>query len=195
MTDIKLSDYVKIYDDMNLSEFSDKCIKLFNHNSNMIENHEYDWRRCKIYTNLDSSSLFEEFKTIIKTALNRYRSEVNIGTLSFVNCLEAPNVIKYEPHDPKGPNYFHAHADNWSMETASRQLSIIFYLNDVEEGGDTTFTDLKIGVKPKKGRILIFPSCYLYTHRGDPPISGSKYIIVSWLHFSGSGHAYRVHNL
>lgn len=114
--------------------------------------------------------------------------------MGFVNTIEAPNVFRYDV-DPDHPNFFHPHADSWSCPTATRQVSIIIYLNDVQVGGATTFTDLKISVTPKKGRILFFPSFYNYTHMGEAPSSNAKYIIVSWIHFDGQGHAYRVHQL
>ena len=65
----------------------------------------------------------------------------------------------------------------------------------MEEGGSTTFTEFGINCQPKKGNMLIFPSFYLFTHKGSAPISNDKYIIVSWLHFDGDRHAYRVHKL
>lgn len=38
-----------------------------------------------------------------------------------------------------------------------RILTVFLYLNDVEEGGGTRFTDLDITVAPKTGRVLIWP--------------------------------------
>lgn len=117
-------------------------------------------------------------------------------TLSFVKKIESPNIMRYNINDEeRGDNFFNEHSDNWSMETASRQISLILYLNDVEEGGSTTFTKLDKSVKPKKGSILMFPSFYLYHHKGEAPISNNKYIIVVWLHFDGVGHKFRVGNL
>lgn len=184
-------DYIKVYD---LDMETDKYIDLFD--NNVVNKHEQNWRRCEIYTKLDSQKeVFEEFKSLIRSTLYRYRTEIQNPNLHFLQFLEAPNIIKYTVDDPKGSNYFHPHSDNWNMQTASRQLSIIIYLNDVEEGGATKFTELDIKVTPKKGRILIFPSFYTYIHTGEAPVSNSKYIIVSWIHFGGNGHAFRVHKL
>jgi prolyl 4-hydroxylase len=75
------------------------------------------------------------------------------------------------------------------METASRQVSVIVYLNDVTEGGETSF-DAGTAVEPRAGRVLVFPSSFCFQHRGNPPVSNSKYVLVAWLHFDGTGHAY-----
>jgi len=77
------------------------------------------------------------------------------------------------------------------METASRQVSVIIYLNDVTEGGETAFTaHAGTIVEPRAGRVLVFPSTFCFEHRGNPPVGNSKYVLVAWLHFDGTGHAY-----
>ena len=55
------------------------------------------------------------------------------------------------------------------------------YLNDVEAGGETEFLHQSIRVKPKTGRIVIWPAGFPYVHRGNPPLSGEKYILTSWM--------------
>ena len=34
--------------------------------------------------------------------------------------------------------------------------------------------------KPVAGDVLIFPCGYTHTHRGNPPIGGTKYLVTSW---------------
>jgi len=36
-------------------------------------------------------------------------------------------------------------------------------------------------VKPKKGRLILFPAGFTHTHRGNPPLDGEKYIITGWV--------------
>jgi hypothetical protein len=63
----------------------------------------------------------------------------------------------------------------------SRAFVYSIYLNDVEEGGETEFLHFSKRVKPKKGRIVIWPAAFPYLHRGNPPLSGEKYILTSWV--------------
>jgi|TARA_E500000318_G_scaffold751_1_gene1046 hypothetical protein len=63
----------------------------------------------------------------------------------------------------------------------SRAFVYSVYLNDVEEGGETEFLHFSQRVKPKTGRIVIWPAAFPYLHRGNPPLSGEKYILTSWV--------------
>ena len=60
-----------------------------------------------------------------------------------------------------------------------RTVTFLFYLNDVEEGGETTFPEFK--VKPKKGSLLLFPATWNYVHSANIPKSNDKYIITGWM--------------
>lgn len=67
------------------------------------------------------------------------------------------------------------------LDYGSRAFVFSIYLNDVEEGGETEFLHFSKRVKPKKGRIVIWPSAFPYLHRGNSPLSGDKYILTSWM--------------
>tara|TARA_R100000664_G_scaffold10674_1_gene17577 strand:- start:877 stop:1473 length:597 start_codon:yes stop_codon:yes gene_type:complete len=67
------------------------------------------------------------------------------------------------------------------FENEARAFVFSIYLNDVEEGGETEFLHFSKRVKPKKGRIVIWPASFPYIHRGNSPLSGEKYIITSWM--------------
>jgi hypothetical protein len=91
------------------------------------------------------------------------------------------DVLKYCKND----GFYKFHTDFLSsfnkkeLSIELRKISFIWYLNDVEEGGETEFFNGKI--KPEAGKLLFFPSNFNYVHRGNLPISDDKYIIVGWL--------------
>lgn len=64
-----------------------------------------------------------------------------------------------------------------------RLLSWILYLNDVEDGGETEFLYQSLRFKPKTGTFILFPAHFTHTHRGNPPLSGVKYIATGWIEF------------
>jgi len=70
-------------------------------------------------------------------------------------------------------------------------LTFFLYLSDVEEGGETDFPLLNIGVKPKKGKALLWPSTLddqplevdrRTVHQAKPVIKGRKFAANSWIH-------------
>ena len=67
------------------------------------------------------------------------------------------------------------------FDNEPRAFVFSVYLNDVEDGGETEFLHFSKRVKPKTGRIVIWPAAFPYVHRGNPPLSGEKYILTSWM--------------
>jgi hypothetical protein len=57
------------------------------------------------------------------------------------------------------------------------KLSLVLYLNDDYQGGETVFPDLNISVRPQVGKFLAFAPAT--RHSSTPIIEGTKYIIRS----------------
>tara|TARA_E500000331_G_C16992325_1_gene598335 strand:+ start:60 stop:647 length:588 start_codon:yes stop_codon:yes gene_type:complete len=72
------------------------------------------------------------------------------------------------------------HDENSNYGDKERLLAWMIYLNDVEEGGETEFLYQQKRFKPKKNVALIWPGSWPWLHRGNPPISGDKYILTGW---------------
>ncbi len=68
-------------------------------------------------------------------------------------------------------------------EKMNRYMVFLWYLNDVEEGGETIFCDLGIKVVPRTGRLLMFPPYWMFQHAAPPPVSNDKYIISTYMLF------------
>lgn len=62
-----------------------------------------------------------------------------------------------------------------------RTTTYIWYLNDIDEDGYTEFID-GTRVRPKTGRICIFPATWIFMHRGYPPKNKTKYLVTGWMH-------------
>lgn len=62
-----------------------------------------------------------------------------------------------------------------------RLLAFSLYCNTVEEGGETEFLYQKVRFKPVMGQLLIWPAYFTHAHRGNPPLSGEKYIVTGWI--------------
>ena len=101
---------------------------------------------------------------------------------SVLDDYEKHGVYNYKIQKTEvGGGYHVWHTENSARHVCNRVLAWTLYLNDVEEGGETEFLYFPMRVKPKKGRLVIWPAGFTHTHRGNPPISNEKYIVTGWV--------------
>ena len=144
---------------------------------------EAEWRRCSLTP--VAGDVLTRFSHVTDKCFADYRTLSRI--LNYCDLLEVPNVIRYEPRNPDRPDWFHEHADAWDVTSATRQVSVVAYLNDVAEGGETEFPLLEFSQRCEKGTVLMFPSNFMFQHLAHPPRSGPKAVVVTWFHFGNQG--------
>ena len=85
---------------------------------------------------------------------------------------------RYEP----GEFYVWHHDFMEDQLYGSRQITYIWYLNTIKDGSG--YTEFACGkkVKPKAGKLVIFPASWQYIHRGYPSKSKRKYICTGWVY-------------
>jgi len=79
--------------------------------------------------------------------------------------------------------YYHWHVDADNEALAPRQLVALWYLNDVEQGGETDFIHQQASVTPEKGKLMLFPPFWTHEHRAAVVKKGVKYIATTWITF------------
>lgn len=87
-------------------------------------------------------------------------------------------------------DWFWTTADYWPQEKkrgGQRSWTAMAYLNTVEEGGKTAFTQLGFAVPPQEGALLVWNNALpdgspnLNTmHAAEPVVRGSKYVVTKW---------------
>jgi prolyl 4-hydroxylase len=99
---------------------------------------------------------------------------------------------RYEPGQEFKEHYdwFDTGAAYWTGETArggQRSWTVMAYLNDMPDGGATTFPRIGLTVQPQAGVLLIWnnalPDGRLnpdVLHLAEPVKQGVKYIITKW---------------
>jgi hypothetical protein len=113
------------------------------------------------------------------------------------------NLVKYlfrigdinaQRYDKQSGGYPYWHSEVFPQaghnDALHRILLFMFYLNDVDEGGETEFFYQHIKVKPKAGSMVIAPAYFTHTHRGNVPVSNNKYILTSWVLFNQAQQIY-----
>ena len=104
-----------------------------------------------------------------------------------VSASAVPNSPKtadliLKRYRPGANEKFQQHFDS-VHEVANRYFVLLWYLNEVAEGGETVFPQLDVRIKARQGRLLAFPPYWMFQHAGLPPLSGDKYILSTYLLF------------
>jgi hypothetical protein len=116
-------------------------------------------------------------KNMIMLSARRYQLDLNIPYTP-ISQIEDVNLLRY-----REGGHFILHCDYATQ--FKRCLSFIFFVNDDYEGGELCFADPDFTnetiIKPKKNRVVIFPSNFMYPHKVNPVKKGVRYSVVSWL--------------
>ncbi|GAB4189836.1 MAG: hypothetical protein Tsb002_17230 [Wenzhouxiangellaceae bacterium] len=127
---------------------------------------------------LANRELKQQFHQWIQQYKARYENDCGLEPPLPDASGYAQLIVKRYNND--GQEQFQPHFDSL-RDVCNRYLVILWYLNDVAEGGETAFTDLGIKVAPRQGRLLMFPPYWMYMHTGMPPVSNPKYILSTYL--------------
>jgi prolyl 4-hydroxylase len=84
---------------------------------------------------------------------------------------------------------YKAHFDFFTSNVSNPRIStLVMYLNDVEQGGETYFPKLNFSVSPQKGSAVYFEYFYdnqdlndLTLHGGAPVVIGDKWAATQWM--------------
>ena len=189
---VNISNFIGTYDNYITKEECNKAIQLFE-NQNKFNNtvNRIGGENSSILQKQDQQLFagphninvwWTELKTMMVNfdiAWNHYAT--NTGASSAYDTKFYFTTLKIQKTLPtEGYHVWHVeHGKGFDNEPRAFVFSI--YLNDVEDGGETEFLHFSKRVKPKTGRIVIWPAAFPYVHRGNPPLSGEKYILTSWM--------------
>lgn len=102
----------------------------------------------------------------------------NFDFLSDKHSYSCMQIQKYKKNE--GVYKIHHDFVTDSSKKECRKLAFIWYLNNVENGGETEFL-LQYRITPEAGKLVIFPACWTFPHAGLIPLSNDKYIITGWV--------------
>jgi hypothetical protein len=189
---VNINNFIGVYDNYITKEECDKAIKLYE-DQNKFNNtvNRINAERSPILRKQDQQFFagshnidlwWQELKSMILNFEISFKHYVeNTGAQDAYGVPFHFTNLKIQKTLPtEGYHVWHIeHGEGYHNEARAFVFSI--YLNDVEEGGETEFLNFSKRVKPKTGRIVIWPAGFPYVHRGNPPLSGEKYIITSWM--------------
>lgn len=137
------------------------------------------------WTELDVTALADAgFQGMLLDTMQRHWRRYNDTLALTIPVPWSPRTSAFvmKRYRPGGDDRFQPHFDSIGA-VANRYLVFLWYLNDVDEGGQTRFPDLGLDVAPRAGRLVVFPPYWMFQHEGLPPVSGDKYILSTYLLF------------
>ena len=140
-----------------------------------------DYHQCDAYLNNPSMlySFTEKFWTV---AWEEYAAKYPILNELQNRFSDDFGLFQMRIQKTNQSEGFHVfHHENAHRLNFGRQVVFTLYLNDVDMGGETEFLYKSLRIEPKMGRLVLWPSTWTYLHRGNPPLSGSKYIMTGWV--------------
>lgn len=184
----------------------DECINLINkHNNNLKRSEVINSNRVSKFRTSSQKWIDDtELNNKILNLVNKY-SKIKLS----LDNGESIQFAKYEPTQEYNKHYdictFEENKDactkDYNKFGSYRYITVIIYLNNNFNGGETLFNDLGRKIKPKQGKALLFYNCILddkslenglckriddSIHSGLPVDNGEKYILTKW---------YRIKNL
>jgi hypothetical protein len=188
--------FIGIYEGLYSEEYCQKAIKYFEDmrssgfaytrqqvesTAKVKKDDESVYSHDEKFINLTSTSTLQhEFNNLFwNEAYKNYAENYSILLSSDPHASYALKLQKTSP----GGGYHVWHYESGARSECNRLLAWMLYLNDVEEGGETEFLYLHKRIKPKTGTLIIWPAGFTHTHRGNPPLSGDKYVVTGWVEF------------
>mgnify|MGYP003119879300 CR=1 FL=1 len=190
---VNITNFIGVYDNYITKEECNKAIKLYE-DQNKFNNtlNRIGFEKSSILQKQDQQFFassnnidvwWEDLKSTMVNfdlAWNHYLQNTGAGDAYGQQQFYYTSLKIQKTLPTEGYHVWHIeHGKGFENEPRAFVLSI--YLNDVEEGGETEFLHFSKRVKPKIGRIVIWPAGFPYIHRGNPPLSGEKYILTSWM--------------
>jgi prolyl 4-hydroxylase len=140
---------------------------------------ESAWTELNLTRHSDDVVL-QYFRRTVDAALARYNADVGLAIPVPNSPATADLIIKR--YRTQSDERFQLHFDSIN-HLSNRYLVMLWYLNDVIEGGATSFPQLGHEVAARAGRLLMFPPYWMYQHEGLAPRSGEKFILSTYLLF------------
>lgn len=156
------------------SKLCDEIISLFEKKiepkMNIPKNNQ-EWSKIEQFLYKDLLLKLSKYKNALLFENSNQENETVTSSLNLDTYLNDFKIIKYDVVNCETVirNYD-------KNENRYNIVSFVFYLNNVESGGEIIFKNFKM--KPEKGKLVIFPEIIPNSYKCQMPISNSQYIIT-----------------
>jgi len=138
----------------------------------------YTYPLTNLHESLTHTHRFNLLYHFFNQAIKEYFEKINIQDTNFNSVnIKTIEILKYNVG-----GFYKYHVDHF--DEIPRTFSCIMLLNNDYEGGELCFRypdrTKEWSVEKKAGRIIVWPSNFLYPHTIKPVTKGTRYSVVSW---------------
>jgi GR25 family glycosyltransferase involved in LPS biosynthesis len=148
-------------------------------NNFIISNNDLKWKKIYSFLNkelLQNVKIYLKNLNIIKN-FNIFSTEyIGNSFLQYDSSFIIQKCLKNE-----GENEYYHDLNSGFDKSRSCIITFIYYLNDIEVGGETEICGHTI-INPTAGKLLLFPTSWTFPYCRKMPISSDKYIITGWVY-------------
>jgi len=197
----KLTDFVRIYDNNLSAKFCGIIINAFETDKlhqqmstiGIPRTPDPDFRNAiemnctkRAAESSEWAAIMDVLNKHAASSFKRYKSDLVAGGYPEAHFFNTVTLEQWRMHryDP-GVHFYKEHIDAIDVHTSKRMLQMLYYLNTVEAGGETWFKSIDLKVNPVEGKLAITPSWFGFPHSAITPISNTKYMIKTYLHYPG----------
>jgi Rps23 Pro-64 3,4-dihydroxylase Tpa1-like proline 4-hydroxylase len=141
------------------------------------------WNKINKFLEKELAKNTKEYVKILDNVVNLNHEKENTDSnyTTFGSSLSNESFMVQRYTKQKGRYIYHHDFRSDYEQKKYRVITFLWYLNTVEEGGETEFWGTHT-IKPEAGKLLLFPASWTFPHRGKMPLSHDKYIITGWLY-------------
>jgi prolyl 4-hydroxylase len=152
--------------------------RVYSQNEDLLSNDSRISQQCWL---TDDNPLIKDISDRVKTYTNTHGTQEQLQVVNYpVGGFFSPHYDACEGNE--------SYCSRMNGSDGPRLLTVLLYLNDNFDGGETVFPKINKSVKPEKGKAVIFQNVdengviiKQALHGGEPIKSGEKWIANKWI--------------
>ena len=168
-------DFIGVWDNVILDDFNNLIIKTLDESTHIVPRSNTSVKDTQLDIAAFNPLISNHIMCAVRSCCEQYFEWYPF--LKYFDFISTTCLLQ-KTNPTEGYHEWHSESNN--IACANRTLVWSVYFNDLNDSGETEFLYQKKKVKPKAGRVLIFPGSFTHLHRGNPPYE-AKYIATGWL--------------
>ena len=168
-------DFIGVWDNVTLDDFNNHIIDILDNSTQIVPRSNQNVKDSQLDIGAFNLSIQNHIMLAVRTCLVQY-----FDWHPFLKNFQYHSTTCLLQKTMPTEGYHDWHSESNNIACQNRTLVWSVYFNDINDSGETEFLYQKKRIKPKAGRVLIFPGSFTHLHRGNPPYK-PKYIATGWI--------------